>query len=190
PLVLGMQAFPRLYEFLSKHVRYFKYDFVQVIRDVSQLPSAEQAPLLGQGGVADLRGVESALEFVADHPWGIGSPGTAKAVEWSRRTDPDRWTRDGMQKALGQTSTATIPTFAYLSAPQPPVPSPGPEPSVTRIVPLLPATAERDKAPEAPPAPPSSATLDRRGDGTAFGLDVPRAPGEKKHIPDDGFEQI
>jgi hypothetical protein len=196
PLVLGMQAFPRLHEFLSKHVRYFKYDYVQVIRDFSPLPSAAQAPLLGQGGVTDLRGVESALEFVADHPWGIGSPGTAKAVEWSRRTDPDRWTRAGMQKALGQTWAATMPTFAYMSAPQPPAPSPEPERAVARTVALLPSIPDRDRAPEAPPAPvappapPPSGTPDRRGAETVFSVDVASAPEERESIPDDDFEQI
>jgi hypothetical protein len=156
PLVLGMQAFPRLHEFLSKHVRYFKYDFVQVIRDASQLPSADHAPLLGQGGVADLRGVESALEFVADHPWGIGSPGTVKAVEWSRRTDPDRWTRGGMQKALGQTWAATMPTFAYMSAPPASPPPPLTESVPARVI-SLPPIPDQDVAPEASSAAPPAA---------------------------------
>lgn len=189
PLILGMQAFPRLHEFLSKHVRYFKYDFVQVIRDITDTPSPQQAPLIGHGGVADLRGVESALEFVADHPWGIGSPGTAKAVEWSRRTNPDRWTREGMQKALGQTWTATMPTFVYMPAPQPP-PAPEPEPARARNVPLLPPIPYRDTAPEASSAAPS-AEPPERGVEPVFGIDAVAAPMEREPNPDDDeFEQI
>jgi hypothetical protein len=120
PLILGMQAFPRLHEFLSRYVRYFKYDFVQVLRDHTIDPNPLEAPLIREGGAVDLRGVESVLEFVTDHPWRFGSPGVAKAVEWSRRADPDRWTYDGMQKALGGTSSAAIP--AFVDIPAPPVP--------------------------------------------------------------------
>lgn len=196
PLILGMQAFPRLHEFLSEHVRYFKYDFVQVIRDTTSNPSPLDAPLIGQGGVASLRGVESALEFVTDHPWGIGSPGTAKAVEWSQRMDPDRWTEDGMQKALGHTEAAT-PTFAYMPAPPASPPPPKPEPVPARVIPLSPI-ADRDAASEAssPPVsalareePVSGADTWTRSDGAEHARD-PGDEGDDEFAPsDDEFER-
>jgi hypothetical protein len=136
PLVLAMQAFPRLYEFLSKHVRYFKFDFIHVIRDTTPNPNASEAPGIGEGGEPELKGVESALEFLGDHGWGFAAGGTVKAIDWSRRRDPDRWRRENLRAALGETSDAQ-PLYIYQGPPEeppsgetaarrdPPAPAPG-----------------------------------------------------------------
>jgi hypothetical protein len=189
PLILGMQAFPRLYEFLSKYVRYFKFDFVQAIRDTSAQP--DPSVLRGQSAIPDLRGVESALEFVADHAWTLGSPGTARAVEWSQRADPDRWTPDGIRKSLGETWPAAVPVFA----PDPPAPA-APSPAeatvaaTPRVYSALPPS--RDTAAESPPPvgtrdmmPWSSEEPPPRGDGRRDPL-----PEETGGTPDGWVDQL
>lgn len=121
PLVLGMEAFPKLYKFLSEHVRYFKFDFLNVIRDRRRNPDPLTAPSVGKGGIRELCGAASALEFVAEHGWRLPAGGTAKAVKWARRAHPERWNRDGKRQALGETWDADVSEFPP-ELPEPPEP--------------------------------------------------------------------
>jgi hypothetical protein len=92
PLVLGALAFPELYRFLEQHVRYYKFDYVQVIHDDSPRPSAEGVDAAARRrAYADLKGVLPAMEFLTEHPWGLTTPGTATALKLDRRLNRSRW---------------------------------------------------------------------------------------------------
>ncbi|MFL5384014.1 MAG: hypothetical protein ACJ8GN_15945 [Longimicrobiaceae bacterium] len=109
PLVLGAHAFPELYRFLEKHVRYFKFDYMQVIHDPSRQPSAEGVDAQAQQrAYADLRGVMPALEFLTEHPWGFPTPGTAAAIQFERRRNPKRWS-GAVSALLGGSAPAAAP---------------------------------------------------------------------------------
>ena len=101
PLVLGALAFPELYRFLEQHVRYFKFDYVQAIHDSSPTPSPVAVSADARGlAHADLRGVLPAMEFLTEHPWGLTTPGTARALKIDRRLNRGRWT-EALAKLLG-----------------------------------------------------------------------------------------
>jgi len=101
PLVLGALAFPELYRFLEQHVRYFKFDYVQVIHDDNPRPSAEAiAETARRRARADLRGVLPAMEFLTEHPWGLTTPGTATTLKLDRRFNRTRWS-DAFATLLG-----------------------------------------------------------------------------------------
>jgi hypothetical protein len=113
PLVLGAHAFPDLYRFLEKHVRYFKFDYVQVIHDPSQQPGVDAVKKQAQQqAYADLRGVMPALEFLTEHPWGFPAvfptPGTAATIRFERLRNPKRWSNT-VSTLLGGSAPAAAP---------------------------------------------------------------------------------
>ncbi|HEU4558478.1 MAG TPA: hypothetical protein VFS20_11545 [Longimicrobium sp.] len=92
PLVLGALAFPELYRFLEQYVRYYKFDYVQVIHDGNPRPSAAAiAETARRQAYADLKGVLPAMEFLTEHPWGLTTPGTATTLKLDRRLNRSRW---------------------------------------------------------------------------------------------------
>ena len=97
PLLLGRLVFPALFQFLEKHARYFKFDFVHVVHDPDVDPSPEGARTQA---VADLKGVVPAIEFVTEHPWPFQTAGTGALLAWDRKRNRGHWV-EAMNTLLG-----------------------------------------------------------------------------------------
>lgn len=101
PLALGWAHLPTLFEFLSEHVRHFKFDFVQVLKDPKDEPDPEEA--YGGEPIYDskeLLGARSAMEFLTCDLWHPQGISTATAFQLSRWLPPGRWSADGVRSAL------------------------------------------------------------------------------------------
>jgi len=93
PLLVAAGHFPGFLEFLSDHVKYFKWTFAQAIEDRSESPSPMEAQAEG-ADVSSLVGAEGALDFITRHPWWMPGPSTATAIR------VDRWFRRGEWDAV------------------------------------------------------------------------------------------
>jgi hypothetical protein len=100
PLVLGWAHFPGLFEFLREHVRHFKFDFVQVLKDPNERPNPEFATGEPIYEADELLGARGAMEFLTCDMWTRPSVSSAAAIRWSRILNPGRWNVEGATAAL------------------------------------------------------------------------------------------
>lgn len=100
PLAVGARHFPELFAFLMERVRYFKFDFVQVVEDRSPTPNPN-VTVAAETGIETLVGAESVVEFITAHPWRLPGPSTATVVRLDRRLNPGRWASSPVAGAAG-----------------------------------------------------------------------------------------
>lgn len=89
PLMLGWVHFRGLFDFLCRHVRHFKFDFVQVLEDPSDNPLKAD---VDDPGIDTLIGAESLVDFITRHPWRIPfALSTGAALRLDRLLRRDYW---------------------------------------------------------------------------------------------------
>ena len=92
PLLVGAGHFPDFMDFLTAHVRYFKWSFCQALEDRSEYPDPLEAQAEG-ADVSSLIGGDGVLDFLTAHPWGLPGLSTATAIRMDKRLRRSAWDR-------------------------------------------------------------------------------------------------
>lgn len=98
PMLLGRLHFPDLFEFLLRHVRHFKFDFVQVLEDPSDDPFESRT---ADVGIDTMIGVDGLFDFLTGHAWAFPGVSTAMAVRLDRLLRPSHWREDALATLRG-----------------------------------------------------------------------------------------